>query len=402
MPPPDASADASGSPADDEDAYVPYARRPEWADVTPMAQPETARPVVAIDYRPEYVDAHDTFRAVRASGEVSRRALDLTAECLKMNGANYTVWHRRWELVEALAALEAKEETRRSPRVGEDGPPSLVDLELAYATNMALENPKNYQVWNHMRLVSQHLGDVSVERNVRATGEALALDAKNIHAWTHRLWVVRTFPKMMRDAERAFTEKMIDDDVRNNSAWNQRFAVTFLTSSSDDDVIDEDTEDIVSKELAFAETKIAIAPDNESAWNYLRGVADLPAARDDDAIKTRLKNVARTFCGDAISEQSDDSEEKDGVVQGVDATAPSKRRVARDTRATTRTTSTGTKKESREKNFSRHATALLADVLAASGAREDAAALYGRLVHRDPIRANYWTFMRDDARRRRG
>ena len=411
MSPPDASADASGSSSDDETAYVPYTRRPEWSDVTPLAQPEPARPVVAIDYPPEYVDAHDYFRAVHASGEVSRRALDLTAECLRMNGANYTVWHRRWALVEALAAAEA--ETKAScvsPAIdGDDGEdhrehpaPSLVDLEFAYATAMALENPKNYQVWNHMRLVSQHLGDVSVERNVRATGEALALDAKNIHAWTHRLWVVRTFPKMMRDAERAFTEKMIDDDVRNNSAWNQRFAVTFLTSSSDDDVIDEDTEDIVSKELAFAETKIAIAPDNESAWNYLRGVADLPAARGDDKIKTRIENVARTFCGDAISEQSDDSEEKDGVVQGVDATAPSKRRVARDTRATTRTTSTGTKKESREKNFSRHATALLADVLAASGAREDAAALYGRLVHRDPIRANYWTFMRDDARRRRG
>ena len=108
MSPPDASADASGSSSDDEAAYVPYARRPEWADVTPLAQPEPARPVVAIDYPPEYVDAHDYFRAVHASGEVSRRALDLTAECLRMNGANYTVWHRRWALVEALAAAEAE------------------------------------------------------------------------------------------------------------------------------------------------------------------------------------------------------------------------------------------------------------------------------------------------------
>ena len=89
--------------------------------------------------------------------------------------------------------------------------------------------------------------------------------------------------------------------------------------------------------------------------------------------------------------------EKDDVVP-VDATAPSKRRSARGG-ATARETSDA-KKESRD--FSRHATALLADVLADSGAREDAAALYDRLVHRDPIRANYWTFMRDDARRRRG
>ena len=402
MSPPDASADASGSSSDDETAYVPYTRRPEWSDVTPLAQPEPARPVVAIDYPPEYVDAHDYFRAVHASGEVSRRALDLTAECLRMNGANYTVWHRRWALVEALAAAEAETKAScTSPAIdGDDGEdhrerpsPSLVDLEFEYATAMALENPKNYQVWNHMRLVSQHLGDVSVERNVRATGEALALDAKNIHAWTHRLWVTRTFPKTTRDAERAFTERMIDDDVRNNSAWNQRFAVTFLSSSCDDDDVlrDEETTDVVSKELAFAETKIALAPDNESAWNYLRGVADLPAARGDDAIKTRVENIARVFCGDAIFS------EKDGVVS-ADATAPSKKRSARGG-ATARETSDA-KKESRD--FSRHATALLADVLAASDAFEDAAALYDRLVHRDPIRANYWTFMRDDARRRRG
>lgn len=406
MSPPDASADASGSSSDDETAYVPYTRRPEWSDVTPLAQPEPARPVVAIDYPPEYVDAHDYFRAVHASGEVSRRALDLTAECLRMNGANYTVWHRRWALVEALAAAEAETKAScTSPAIdGDDGEdhrerpsPSLVDLELAYATAMALENPKNYQVWNHMRLVSQHLGDVSVERNVRATGEALALDAKNIHAWTHRLWVTRTFPKTTRDAERAFTERMIDDDVRNNSAWNQRFAVTFLTSSSrdDDDVLrDEETTDVVSKELAFAETKIALAPDNESAWNYLRGVADLPAARGDDAIKTRLETIARKFCGDdAIFS------EKDKNVVPADAAAPSKRRSARGG-ATARETSDAKKESSRD--FSRHATALLADVLADSGAFEDAAALYDRLVHRDPIRANYWTFMRDDARRRRG
>ena len=161
MSPPDASADASGSSSDDEAAYVPYARRPEWADVTPLAQPEPARPVVAIDYPPEYVDAHDYFRAVHASGEVSRRALDLTAECLRMNGANYTVWHRRWALVEALAAAEAETKASYvSPAIDEDDgedhrehpAPSLVDLEFAYATAMALENPKNYQVWNHMRL----------------------------------------------------------------------------------------------------------------------------------------------------------------------------------------------------------------------------------------------------------
>ena len=278
-----------------------------------------------------------------------------------MNGANYTVWHRRWALVEALAAVEAETKASYvSPAIdGDDGEdhrehpaPSLVDLEFAYATAMALENPKNYQVWNHMRLVSQHLGDVSVERNVRATGEALALDAKNIHAWTHRLWVARTFPKMMRDAERAFTEKMIDDDVRNNSAWNQRFAVTFLTSSSDDDVIDEDTE--FSLEPSCVRRVIAIAPDNESAWITFAASPIFPYARDDDKIKTRhQKRRANVLRRRHFRTEPMIRKKKTVSFRCGRDRADEKKSRARYARSTTRTTSTGTKKESpREKFFS--------------------------------------------------
>ena len=53
-----------------------------------------------------------------------------------MNGANYTVWHRRWALVEALAAAEAETKASYvSPAIDEDDgedhrehpAPSLVD-----------------------------------------------------------------------------------------------------------------------------------------------------------------------------------------------------------------------------------------------------------------------------------
>jgi hypothetical protein len=59
-------------------------------------------------------------------------------------------------------------------------------------------------------------------------------------------------------------------------------------------------------------------------------------------------------------------------------------------------------KTSSDTNDSRHAVSLLADVLFSSGDCDSAAALYERLAHRDPIRANYWTHMRDETRRSRG
>ena len=402
MSPPDASADASGSSSDDEDEYVPYARRPEWSDVTPLAQPEPARPVVAIDYRPEYVDAHDYFRAILTSGEVSRRALDLTAECLRMNGANYTVWHRRWALVEALAAAEAERwassDTRGEESDRDEKPmrESLFDLEFAYAAAMALENPKNYQVWNHMRLVSAVLGKASADRNLTATKEALELDAKNIHAWTHRGWVAKSFG--LQDAERRFTEAMITRDVRNNSAWNQRFVVTF---SENDEVTNEALKLRVDSELAFVSRKIEIAPDNESAWNYLRGVARVKT-NDDVAVTKRVEEIARAHCSATLSEMNAlfrEKEEEDVVP--MDANDGDDGPPSRNTRGASSAKETEAKLSS-DTNDSRHAVSLLADVLFSSGDCVSAAALYERLAHRDPIRANYWTHMRDETRRSRG
>lgn len=70
----------------------------------------------------------------------------------------------------------------------------------------------------------------------------------------------------MKD-ETMFTEKMLASDVRNNSAWNQRFFLIKQRGKIDFF--------LVKKEFAFVVDKIKIVIDNESAWNYLRGVLEL-------------------------------------------------------------------------------------------------------------------------------
>lgn len=59
-----------------------------------------------------------------------------------------------------------------------------------------------------------------------------------------------------------FVENLISQDIRNNSAWNQRY---FVINNSDP------TSDRIEKELKYTFDKIQIASKNESAWNYLRG-----------------------------------------------------------------------------------------------------------------------------------
>lgn len=68
----------------------------------------------------------------------------------------------------------------------------------------------------------------------------------------------------MYEKELDFVDNLITEDVRNNSAWNQRyFVVNNHLGWSDLNV---------QKEVCYVLEKIKFIKNNESAWNYLRGV----------------------------------------------------------------------------------------------------------------------------------
>ena len=103
------------SSEEDGNDYIPYSRRPEWCDITPLQQDDGPNPVVVIAYSERCKSAmtkvmqqsqltcfcfsvqevYNYFRAIVASGEKSLRALELTTDALKLNAANYTVWQYR-------------------------------------------------------------------------------------------------------------------------------------------------------------------------------------------------------------------------------------------------------------------------------------------------------------------
>ena len=61
-----------------------------------------------------------------------------------------------------------------------------------------------------------------------------------------------------------FVDRMLEDDIRNNSAWNHRF---FIVSKYGGGIKGA----LLQKELEHAMDAIRRIPGNESAWNYLRG-----------------------------------------------------------------------------------------------------------------------------------
>jgi len=82
---------------------------------------------------------------------------------------------------------------------------------------------------------------------------------------------------------------LIDIDVRNNSAWNQRFFVVQNLKQKDDKLI--------QKEIKYTTEQILKAVSNESPWSYLRGLWDMEGKLGEQTeFLERCKQLIQSEC----------------------------------------------------------------------------------------------------------
>ena len=227
----------------------------------------------------------DYFRAAYLKNEISERSLRLTERALKLNPANYTAWFYRRQ---CLMKLRSQSDLWK---------------ELDFLESISGDNPKNYQIWYHRRRIVQELNDPSKE--LTYTGKILCeADGKNYHAWSHRQWVIKTFKLWKGEME--FTEKLLSDDIRNNSAWNQRWYVLSETRKLAED------KKACESEIQFALKSLDTVVGNESAYAYLRAIVNSSKSGTfsefptiDTAVLKLLKSKTGCECAPLLALQVD-------------------------------------------------------------------------------------------------
>jgi protein farnesyltransferase/geranylgeranyltransferase type-1 subunit alpha len=243
----------------DEGGYIPISDRIEWQGIAPLCQPEPSTKVVAIRTDPDHADLLGTFWAALRSGERSQRVLDLSEEIiLNYNSAHFSVWAWRWECLSFLAKLDTDEG---------------VAAEVEMMRRVATDNPKNYQLWNHRRKFALHRGGDHAGGEMDFSAACLSYDQKNYHAWAHRQAILTAFGSQVVSLwadELAVTEKFLRQDLRNNSAWTQRFFI--LAKMPRGKVLLGTPQEVYDREIDFVIVKINLAPHNEAAWGYLRAL----------------------------------------------------------------------------------------------------------------------------------
>jgi len=226
-----------------------------FQDLAPIPQNDGPDRVCVIEYPSAFTLAYNYMRAVWAAKELSERALKLSATCLKLNPANYTVWSFRRQCLQFLGLTSDK---------------TSVQNDLDLAASLGGSNPKNFQIWYHRRaLLETHGAREFLDEELDYIANVLEKDAKNYHAWSYRQWILMTVddePSWERELEFACT--LIQQDTRNNSAWNQRWFVSHRGRSGRS----------LSREDARREADFALDqgarldPYNESPWRYLIGI----------------------------------------------------------------------------------------------------------------------------------
>ncbi len=137
-------------------------------------------------------------------------------------------------------------------------------------------------------------------------------------------------------AELVYLARLLDADVRNNSAWNQRFfvrthapgsgsALAWATPASADSASRPPvamSAAVLHEELSFTGSKILLAPQNESPWNYLEGL--MRQQNFDENHRKEMMQIVAALHNEKKEKEKEKEQGKEGDLEARAAALPNR------------------------------------------------------------------------------
>lgn len=97
-------------------------------------------------------------------------------------------------------------------------------------------------------------------------------DSKNYHAWSHKIWMIERYELWSDPAHLEFIERMLDNDVENNSVWSFRYFIKMRTLDRQERQGKGTGVSALEQECGYMlDQRLSMSFFNEAAWAYLRG-----------------------------------------------------------------------------------------------------------------------------------
>ncbi|KAK8807331.1 hypothetical protein WA158_004090 [Blastocystis sp. Blastoise] len=209
----------------------------------------------------KYVTLEKMCFAMKAKGDYSPTAIELSTKLLSLNPDVTSIWNYRKEYIKnTLAQANLADESRKS----------FIADEL-FLTQSIIQNKdtKCYPLWHHRKWLFTLEPSLLTKDEIKLCEKLFLVDERNFHCWNHWKFVC-THLHLSINEMLEFTYKRIEHNFSNYSAWNYRLSL--LSEGYINNLIDFDIKEFIDKDLSLILNALYTEPDDQSSWYYQKSL----------------------------------------------------------------------------------------------------------------------------------
>uniref|UniRef100_A0A5S6R434 Geranylgeranyl transferase type-2 subunit alpha n=1 Tax=Trichuris muris TaxID=70415 RepID=A0A5S6R434_TRIMR len=186
-------------------------------------------------------------------------AMEISKAILSSNPDFTTLWNHRRKYILGLLANDCS-------ATNGDASEKILESELRLTQACLLKNPKSYSAWHHRYWTLSRMRSPDFSSEFALIDSGLQEDDRNFHCWDYRRLVCRLANRPLEE-ELSFSEKKVNDNFSNFSAWHYRSRMLSQLRPGGDEGMPIEL-NAFFEELSLSRNGIFTDPDDQSCWLY--------------------------------------------------------------------------------------------------------------------------------------